>query len=145
MRRHGYTLVEVLAVTVLLGLIASLSVPPLLRAMSRDPLSHAADQLAHAFRDLRAQAYGHHISLELETWGFSAVSIDDGVRTALPTARLPDAVQVSWTRNGRTTRALDLSARGHGLNTEVTLQRDNRDLSFTIDGLTGTWTRKAAP
>lgn len=145
MRQRAYTLVEVLAVTVLLGLVASLGVPSLLRAISGDPLDRAAGRLAQAFRDTRAQAYGHHLSMRLESWGFTSVSGNDGVRTTLPTARVPESVQLSWTRNSRAVDLLDLDPRGHGPDTEVALRQDDRELLFTIDGLTGRWLPKAPP
>lgn len=145
MRRHAYTLVEVLAVSVLLGVLATLGVPPMLRAMAGDPLERAAAQLTRSFRDLRAQAFGHRLDLELAAWGFTAVSDADGRRTELPTTRLPEAIQVTWTRRGRPAPRLELDARGHGLDTEVTLRQDERELSFTIDGLTGRWAPRTRP
>lgn len=145
MGRHAYTLVEVLAVTVLLGVVATLGAPPLLRSITGDPLGQAAGRLAHAFRDARAQAYGHRISMRLEPWGFSGASIEDGIRTSLPTARLPESVQASWTRRGRSTNLLDLDARGHGPDTDVALRQDDREMIYTIDGLTGRWALKAPP
>jgi len=144
-RRNAYTLVEVLAVTVLLGVVASLGMPSLVRAIAGNPLERAAGRLALAFRDVRAQGYGHRLSLGLEPWGFTAVSSDRGGRTNLPTAQLPGGVQVFWSRHGRTTRAMELDPRGHGLDTDVTLRLDDRDLRFTIDGLTGVWIAKATP
>jgi prepilin-type N-terminal cleavage/methylation domain-containing protein len=145
MARRAFTLVEVLAVTVLLGLVASLGVPPMLRAMAGDPLERAAGRLAQAFRDVRAQAYGHRLDLELSTRGFSATAVDQGQRTVLPPARLPETIQVAWTRQGRPAPRLELDPRGHGLDTEVALRQDGRELLFTIDGLTGRWTTRARP
>jgi prepilin-type N-terminal cleavage/methylation domain-containing protein len=145
MRRGGYTLVEVLAVSVLLGLLAALGVPPLMRAITGDPLARAAQQLAQTFRDARAQAFGHRLSLDLEPWGFTAAIADDGARTALPSVHLPDSVYVSWTRTSTSVRQLLLDARGHGLDTDVYLHQGGQDLVFTIDGLTGRWTPKVQP
>ena len=145
MGRHAYTLVEVLAVTVLLGLVASLGVPPMLRAMTGDPLDRAAGRMAQAFRDVRAQAYGHRLVLELTAAGFTATVSDDGVRSVLPPLRLPEDIQATWTRRGRPAPRLELDPRGHGLDTEVTLRLDERELSFAIDGLTGQWTSKGRP
>ena len=145
MRRLAFTLVEVLAVTVLLGVLATLGVPPMLRAMAGDPLERAAAQLTRSFRDVRALAYGHRLDLELAVWGFSAALLDNGARTDLQPARLPESIQVFWTRRGRPVQRLELDARGHGLDTDVTLRQDERERSFTIDGLTGRWAARVRP
>ena len=145
MRRHAFTLVEVMAVTVLLGVLATLGVPPMLRAMAGDPLERAAAQITRSFRDLRAQAYGHRLELDLTAWGFTAARIEDGARAALPPFRLPDSIQVSWSRRGRPVTRLEIDPRGHGLDHEVVLRQDERDMLFTIDGLTGRWTPKVRP
>lgn len=145
MRRRAYTLVEVMAVTVLLGLLATLGVPPMLRAMAGDPLERAAGRLVQAFRDARAQAYGHRLELDLGAWGFAAAIIGDGARAALPPVRLPESVQVTWTRRGRPVTHLELDPRGHGLDLDVVLRQDERERLFTIDGLTGRWTPRTRP
>ena len=145
MARHAFTLVEMLAVTVLLGLLASLGVPPLLRTITGDPLGRAADRLNLAFRDARAQAHGHRLGLDLDTSGFTATTEEDGQLVELPTTRVPETIQLTWTRNGRSVRRLDLDPRGHGLDTDVTLRFDERELHFTIDGLTGAWMPRSAP
>lgn len=139
MGRHAYTLVEVLAVTVLLGLLATLGVPPLLRTISGDPLGKAADRLVLAFRDTRAKSFGRPANFTLEPWGFSADGVTD------PAARLPDSIRATWTRNGLGVRQLLLDSRGHGPDTDVLLRLDDRELRFALDGLTGLWTLKAAP
>ena len=145
MRSQAYTLVEVLAVTVLLGLVAGLGAPPLLRTLAGDPLGRAAGHLAQTFRDARAQAYGRPLSLTLESWGFSAVCREAGGPTSLATTPLPEAIQVSWTRQRRPLRHLELDRRGHGLDTEVVLRQDDQEVAYTIDGLTGRWLAKAVP
>jgi prepilin-type N-terminal cleavage/methylation domain-containing protein len=145
MRRQAYTLVEVLAVTVLLGLIAGLASPSLLRAVTGDPLRRAADRLALAYRDVRAQAFGRHLSLELEPWGFSATSHAGGQRVALPSTRLPEVIQVSWIRDGRSVHLVDIDPRGHGPDLDVAVLQDARELRYTVDGLTGQWTSRALP
>lgn len=145
MRRHAYTLVEVLAVSVLLGVLATLGVPPMLRAMAGDPLERAAAQLTRSFSDVRAQAYGHRLDLELAAWGFTAASIDDGARVALPPLRLPESIQLSWTRRGRPVTRLEIDPRGHSPDLDVVLRQDERDRLFTIDGLTGRWTPRVRP
>jgi len=145
MPRRAYTLVEVLAVTVLLGLVAGLGVPPLLRSIAGDPLGRAAGRLALAFRDARALAYGQRLGIELEAGGFTIAATDDRARSSLPGARLPETVQATWSRNGRPIRLLELDARGHGLDTDVVLRQDARELHFTIDGLTGAWLGRTAP
>lgn len=141
MRHRAYTLLEVLAVTVLLGLLVSLGAPPLLRVISGDPLERAAGQLAVGFRDARAQAYGRQIRMQLEPWGFTAVPAD----AAASTTRIADDIAVIWTRKGHPIRSLDLDPRGHGLDAEVALRRDERTVAFTVDGLTGRWLPRTRP
>lgn len=131
MPRRAYTLVEVLAATALLALVAALAAPPLLRAVAGDPLARAGEQLARGYRDVRSQAFGRPLVLELGASGFSA--------GPLPGVRLPDAVQAAWSRHERTVRRLELDARGHGLDTVVVLRHAGRERRFTIDGLTGWW------
>lgn len=143
--RGAYTLVEVLAVTVMLGLLAGLGAPPLLRAIAGDPLVRAADHLAQAFRDARSQAYGHRLRLELEASGFIAMITVDGVRSRLPDTRVPESIQLSWSRDGRPARLLECDARGHSLDTDVVLQQDARELRYAINGLTGAWVRRTTP
>lgn len=145
MRRHAYTLVEVMAVSVLLGVLATLGVPPMLRAMAGDPLERAAAQLIRSFRDARALAYGHRLDLDLAAWGFTPAQADEHVRTALPPVRLPESIQVSWSRRGRPVTRLEIDPRGHALDTDVTVRQDERERLFTIDGLTGRWTPQVRP
>lgn len=145
MPRRAYTLVEVLAVTVLLGVVASLGVPPLLRAISGDALARAADRLAQSFRDARAQGYGQRLDFDLDSWGFAAVAGEGRARTTVAEVRLGDGIQAGWTRNGRPLRRLELDPRGHGLDATLALRQDGRELRFAIDGLTGTWLPAAPP
>ena len=142
MRRRAYTLVEVLAVTVLLGVLATLGVPPMLRAMAGDPLERAAAQLARGYRDARAQAFGRRLDLELASWGFAAASADGG---RLAPTRLPDEFQVSWTRNGKPVPQHGIDARGHALDLDVAVRDADRELFYTVDGLTGRWSPGRRP
>lgn len=142
MPRHAYTLVEVLAVTVLLGLLATLGAPPMLRAMAGDPLERAAARLIQGFRDTRAQAYGHRLELELDASGFIPVRGDG--QDAAP-VRLGEAVQVSWSRRNQQVARLSIDPRGHSLDLDVTMRLDERELSYAVDGLTGRWLAKARP
>ena len=118
---------------------------PMLRAIVGDPLGRAAEHLAQELRDLRAQHYGHHLNLNLDMSGFSLVSTARGASGDLPPVRLPDSIQATWTRDGRSARHLDFDAYGHALDTEITLRQGNRDLMFSIDGLTGRWTPRTRP
>jgi prepilin-type N-terminal cleavage/methylation domain-containing protein len=138
MPRRAYTLVEMLVTTALLALVATLVAPPIMRRITGDSLSQAAEQLGQAFRDTRSQAFGRPLVLVLEPWGFSAGAQRTGIR-------LPEAVQVAWLRHGRAVQRLELDARGHAVDTEVVLRRAGRERRFVIDGLTGRWRAEEAP
>jgi prepilin-type N-terminal cleavage/methylation domain-containing protein len=135
MRHHGYTLVEVLAVTVVLGLLAGIGVPPLVRTIAGDPLARASATLARDLRDARAAAFGRPLALTLAADGFASA---DGRPSA---SRLPATVQAEWRRDSRTATRLELDRRGHGPDTALILRHEGRELRYAIDGLTGRWTR----
>lgn len=58
-RDSGFTLVELLAVLAVLALLSTVSVPPLLQAMSRIRLRVAAEELVVALRSARSWAIRH--------------------------------------------------------------------------------------
>lgn len=141
MRRRAYTLVEVLAVTVLLGLVVGLAVPALVRAADHDPAGRAGERLAHAFRSARALGYGHPLHFELDGSGFTALAVGPGARRPLATFRLPASVQAVWTSGGRAVEAVQLDARGHGPDLELALRLEStaQERVLLADGLTGLW------
>ncbi len=133
MPRRSYTLIEMLAVMALLGLLAALAAPGVVRAMTGDPLQAAADRLSRAMRGARAAAFGRAVAIELAPWGF-AVGGPGGV-----TLRLPDGIAAAWTCDGRPAQRLALDPRGHGPDTRLVLAQGRREISLVIDGLTGQW------
>ena len=88
-KQDGYTLAELLVVAIIVALLATLAVPPLLRASAQRRVTLAAGELAVALRQTRALAVvrGVNVALKLRTASDGTVSYTlyqdgdgDGVR-----------------------------------------------------------------
>lgn len=135
MHRHGYTLIELLAVVVVLGLAAGIGIPPLVRLVGGSPL----DRASHAVRagDLQARQLARGTGLNLDL-------LDDGVasRTTTPEHRvvMEPGSSVAWsTPDGKPLRTLTIDSRGRSIDllVEVRVGRDRR--RYLVSGISGEW------
>jgi prepilin-type N-terminal cleavage/methylation domain-containing protein len=55
-RRHGFTLIELLVVVALIGVFATVSLPPMIYAMKKSPIRQASSDLAEACQRARMMA-----------------------------------------------------------------------------------------
>jgi len=132
---RGYTLIELLAVVVVLGLAAGIGIPPLVRLVGGSPL----DRACHAIRtgDLRARQLASGGGLELDL-------VEDGLssRSTTPEHRviIDPGTTLTWlTADGNPLRRLMIDPRGRSidLQVEVTIGRDHR--RFLVAGISGEW------
>ncbi len=135
MRQDAYTLIELLAVVVILGLAASLGVPSLVRSVNGQSLDRVCRDLRDAEHRARHLALGRGMELELSTDGFACTQPD------LPCAfRAAPGGSVIWSNTeGRSKKRLAINQRGRSedLWVEVTLREQSR--FFFVSGISGEW------
>ena len=143
MSRVAYTLIETLAVLVVLGLVAALGVPALVRTAGGDPLSRAVATAASVDQRLRQAAIGRGGELRftqghLEAWV-----------TGEPTPR--EVMDPGFTMSGRLLprgellRTLLIDADGRSVDAEVVFTGGDRRQRITVHGLSGEWKVEEAP
>lgn len=134
MRAAGFTLVEMLAVLVVLALMAAL-LPPLL-AGGRDRLELAATtrEIAAALRETRSLAIreGHSEAFVLDSAGLFRAGLG-------PVRRLPAGLRLSLTgiADGRARAAIRFFADGSSTGGHLIMLRGERRSDVTVDWLTG--------
>ncbi len=138
--RAGYTLIELLAVTVVMGLAAGIAVPGLVRAAGGDRLAEAASRLEREERQVRRLSHGTGAVLEVESSGWSGRVGDGEVAYHLPLD-----IEATWRSGGRMLSRLAIDARGLSGDYEVTLRMGDRERSFLIAGLSGEWRARPDP
>jgi prepilin-type N-terminal cleavage/methylation domain-containing protein len=142
-RHHGYTLIELLAVVVVLGLVAGVGVPPLVRMVGGSPLDRACQAVRDADRHARRLAHGRGIEFDLLSDGF-----DSRTASVEHSLRLAPGSSVSWlTADGKPLRRLAMNSRGRSVDMRVgvIVARDRRE--FQVSGISGEWfeIRRAEP
>lgn len=125
------TLVEVLAVVVLLGLVAAVVAPSLLRART----GTAAPDLARCLDEARLAAMGRGLTVDLVTQGLTWPRTP----TAMADGRLPEA-SCSWQdARGQPIDRLAIDAHGRHQDLRLTLTTAAGVSAWQIQGIAGTW------
>lgn len=133
--RHGLTLIETLAVTALLGMVAALGVPALVRSIAQDPLDAVVTGLMSQEAQARALAYGRGGHVELRGNGLGML----GPHGDLVTYVAPSDVQLDWTISGSSAVRLDYDTAGRSRDVAVTATREQHYIRLQLAGLTGEW------
>jgi prepilin-type N-terminal cleavage/methylation domain-containing protein len=141
-RRRAYTLIELLAVVVLLALLASLALPALVRAAGSDPLDQAVAALRGAEHQLRVLSVGAATQAELGAAGFTGhrLSAGHGESATLVELRLEPALELTWNNaHGNALTSIAFDHRGRSEDLEVTVRAGSRQRRFRIAGISGEW------
>lgn len=134
MRRAGFTLVEMLAVLVILALVVAL-VPPLLAGgAARLELAASAREIAAALRETRSLAIREGRSEAFVVDGAGLFRVGAG-----PVRRLPQGLLLSITgvADGRARAAIRFFADGSSTGGHLILLRGERRSDVTVEWLTG--------
>lgn len=136
MRRAALTLLEVLAVSVLLGVIA-IALSPVVGRRQVDPLDAFIAAVRVADADLRQRALGQGAVWQHR--GDAVIGQIGTSRDAAVVVPLPAALSCTWTVGPRTVDRLVIDAYGRSADAiwEVRTQRGVRRLA--CDGLVGGW------
>ena len=143
MSRVAYTLIETLAVLVVLGLVAALGVPALVRTTGGDPLARAIASTAAVDQRLRQAAIGRGGELR-----FAESHIEAWV-TGDPTPR--EVIAPGFTISGRQLprgellRTLLIDCDGRSDDAELVFIGGDRRQRITVHGLSGEWKVEEAP
>lgn len=136
-RNPGYTLIELLAVVVVLGLAAGIGIPPLVRMAGGTPLDRACATLRGG--DARARLLARETALDL-TFDLEPTGLRCRTARHPLEVSLPEGAIVTWLAvDGRPLRSLAINPRGRSqdLIIQVTVARDAR--RFRLLGLSGEW------
>jgi prepilin-type N-terminal cleavage/methylation domain-containing protein len=143
MPRRAYTLIETLAVLVVLGLVAALGVPALARSAGGDPVARAVAAVAAVDQRLRQSALGRGGELRFSAGRIEAWVVGDSQPLAVV-----DAGPVITGRlqpRGEPLRTLVIDTDGRSLDAELWLTVGERRQHVSVLGLSGEWVVEAAP
>lgn len=138
MRARGFTLFEMLAVILLIGIAAAAVSIPVTQGLASARVSAASGELAASLRWTRAQSIVHGESLALE--------VDTSASTyhapGKPVVRLPKGMRVSITsahedQANATTGRIRFFPDGSSTGGRVTLKRGDREWHVNVAWLTG--------
>lgn len=135
----GYTLIELLAVVMLLGLVAGAGGGMVQRAAQPDPVERARGMLADWFTDLRQD---RPVRLLLTSTG---CGVEDADGNDSCTLRFPDGI-LRW-RDGQGHDLTTLACDAHGWSPDCQVEVQHGDLRFRLErlGLSGEWHVVPAP
>ena len=140
--RAGLTLVEILAVVILLGLLGTaLTAMPLLRGRVDADAQAAAARIRTAEQRARAGAIGGGGVFRLDQVSmFGSITWPPSAATQTWTEDLPSGFDVRVFCDRRPTDRLHYDARGRSPDAELHLLTGDREWRWQVDGLTGVWT-----
>ena len=148
-QRGGLTLIELLTVVVLLGMVAALGVPALVRSVEVDPLSEAARNIQQTEAQARALSYGSPLLLEVSSTGLTGVSVSrlTGGQGAAKQARsqpvvqwtAPSTLALQWLSNGKSIDHLGYDSEGRSADCVLEMTQGTRVRRYALAGLTGEW------
>lgn len=127
------TLLEILAVVVLLGIVTAVVAPGLMAALVNDPLSEAVQQCRSAAGAARVAAQTSGRRLDLRPDGL--VVYDDHGHE-IQAVRCDTSISIAWHSDGPMT--FDPSGRIAPF--QGTFRRGDRVLQVAVDGIAGCWT-----
>jgi prepilin-type N-terminal cleavage/methylation domain-containing protein len=136
-RPAGYTLLELLAVILILGMLTVLAGPILLRRLRPDPLGTASTGLRQAEAEIRRLAVGSGARLDLRVDGLEWRG-PAGLAVAY---RCPATVAVSWRGVEPAVPLSTLTIDDHGRSPDmmVTIASGAATATWLVSGLSGAW------
>jgi prepilin-type N-terminal cleavage/methylation domain-containing protein len=141
-RHPGYTLIELLAVVVVLGLAAGIGIPPLVRLAGGTPLERACALLrdGDARARMLARGTGRELAFELDAGGMRCRAAREPLE-----ALLPEGVSAEWlATDGQPLRTLTIDSRGRSRDLSLRLRAVGASRRFHLLGLSGEWDEEPA-
>ncbi len=130
--RSGLTLVELLAVMVLLALAMVLLGPGVLRRLQRDPLAAAVAGIQSFDQQARLHAQGRGAVIHLDATSLSC----PGIAGTAPVLHLPHGITATWRlASGGSDLAID--ARGRSVDADLILEQETVRHRYRLHGLPG--------
>ena len=135
--RSGFTLIEIVAVTVVLGLIAGIGVPSLVRRVAHDGSAQTIAELQSFTQQAISFAQGQGATAHLAMNDFS---IADAQEHPVITATWDRACEVTW-RDERGQQALTWTwdHRGRSADGTIDIRHRGKLERYRFLGLTGEW------
>jgi prepilin-type N-terminal cleavage/methylation domain-containing protein len=139
--RNGYTLIELLAVVMVLGLVSAVVAPAFTRSASGDPIDHAVAALHAGDHRMRLHAIGSGGRTVLEAHGFTyAPAVDDKNDDPGIVVALDSDIEVTWTDDRQNSlREVTIDPRGRTRDLGVAIRARGSQRSFQIHGISGEW------
>jgi hypothetical protein len=136
------TLMEVLAVCVLLGLVA-VAIAPAVARRRQPPVQAFAEALRQADQELRLRAHG--VGARWERRAFTIEGTVGGAADAAVVVEIPQGVTCTWRRGDRTLEELAIDPWGRSADLAAELEGGGQRLHLRCDGLVGAWRVEAEP
>jgi len=138
--QRAYTLIELLTVVIIVGLIAGIGIPPLVRQVGSTPLDRTGLLLRTADRQGRDLAMTGEVEVEIEV-------LSDGMnhRTANDEARVvcESDVTLTWqTTTGKPLHRFTLDRHGRSLDVVVEIAAGRERRRYTVSGISGEWSQE---
>ena len=152
-RERGFTLVEMMAVTIIIGVVAAIAVPNLLGLLYKARITDGVAMIEGAIKEAQRQAIrnSRSCSIQFTTNGAGRTVIQNSANQCLIENRvLPEGVEVTDDINA--TRTIQISSKGNIANTAdyttsgtrnfwtINVSHDvlsNSDKCVTVEGLFG--------
>lgn len=137
-RSGAYTLIEILAVVVILGLVASLSFPHLVRLASDAQLTEPERRLVACDRRLRDHADIGPLRVTLSGSGLVATTV--GQSQPFEVWQVQDQSHLEWADSaGKPLTTYLIDGRGRSRDLVVTFRSGSRIRKLSLYGLIGEW------
>ena len=132
-KESGFTLIEVLAVTVIIGIIGAIAVPNVLGQLNKARISDGVSQIEGAFREAKRQATSRKQSctIQIGNVGGNVVVQNQAGSCLLETRQLPDGVTVT-NNTGNATLAIAFSGKGNIGNTGTYIPPNTGNWTITV-------------
>lgn len=142
MRRTALTLMEILAVCVLLGLVAVASAPTVAR--HRPPAIDAfTARLRAADLEVRLRARGQ--GARWEHRGYAVIGVIGRESTDIVSLDLPPGMSCTWTSSDRPVEELAIDRWGRSADLTVVVHDGRQERRLHCDGLIGGWRVESVP
>jgi prepilin-type N-terminal cleavage/methylation domain-containing protein len=137
--RTAYTLIELLAVVVVLGMLASIGIPPLARAATGTPLERACRAVQTCEQRARQDARGTGVDLDLTADGIHPVGAPPAEALVGP------EVALAWrSAADAPLRRLHIDRHARSVDLVVEIRHGELRRRFLVSGISGEWTEALA-
>lgn len=137
MHRRAYTLIEVLVVVIIVGLIAALGVPAVVRQIGSTPLERTVLLLRTADRQARALAVSGDVEVVVTSDGMSHRSKTDVAQTLCE-----PGITLAWSSPaGKPVHGFTVDRHGRTQDVVVEITIGDERQRYALFGLSGEWSR----